>query len=437
LALRYVTIVVAMKVLLISANRTEINMRTMPLGLACVAQAATEGGHAVNMLDLVQVDDISSAIGDAIDRFAPDVIGISIRNIDDQTMGNTRFLYDDDRKVIALVRKFTDRPIVLGGAGYSMFPEAILADTQADIGIEGEGEAAFALVLDAIQAGRVFDGLPGVHVKGGGPAAARALIRQPDNFPLPAPAFMLDEAAVRNDIWMPVQTRRGCPMDCSYCSTASIEGRILRKRTIENVVDWIGRLRRLGVRQFYFVDNTFNLPPSYATALCNTMAEASLDIKWRCILYPHRVDEALVAAMAAAGCFEVSIGSESGSDEILKKFNKRFHHSDVEQASKLLKKHRIKQMGFLMLGAPGETRSSVEESLAFADSLGFDMLKISIGIRIYPGTALAGEALRAGIINPGDNLLEPRFYFTPGLDEGWARETVARYSATRPNCITG
>lgn len=412
-------------------------MRTMPLGLACVAQAAAGAGHAVKMLDLVQVDDISSAIGQAIDRFAPDVVGISIRNIDDQAMGNTRFLYDDDRKVIALVRELTDRPIVLGGAGYSMFPAAILADTQADIGIEGEGEAALILVLDALQAGRALDGLPGVHVKGGGEAAARALIRQPDDFPLPDPVLMLGEAAARKDVWIPVQTRRGCPMDCSYCSTASIEGRIPRKRSIESVVDWIGRLRRLGIRQFYFVDNTFNLPPSYATELCNKMAGASLDIKWRCILYPHRVDETMVAAMAAAGCFEVSIGSESGSDEILKKLNKRFRRRDVEQASKLLKKHRIKQMGFLMLGAPGETRSSIEESLSFADSLELDMLNITIGVRIYPGTALASEALREGTIAPGDNLLEPRFYFTPGLDEEWVRETVARYAATRPNWIIG
>ncbi len=424
-----------MKVLLISANRTEINMRTMPLGLACVAQAAGQAGHAVRMLDLVQVEDISAGIGAVIEEFRPDIIGISIRNIDDQAKRNTRFLFDDDRQVIALVRGLTRSPIVLGGAGYSMFPDAILNASEADIGIEGEGEAAFNLVLDKLQKGLPPDGLPGVHVKGGGPATSRTLIREPEAFPLPDPGLLLDEHGAGDDLWIPVQTRRGCPMDCSYCSTASIEGRTIRKRPVKRVVEWISKLARLGARQFYFVDNTFNLPPSYAMALCGEMAGASLDIGWRCILYPWRLDEALVAAMAGAGCFETSVGSENANADVLRKMNKRFRSDDVAKACALLKRYGIRRMGFLMLGAPGETRASVKESLEFADSLGFDMLKVSVGVRIYPGTALAGEARKEGIIAPGDGLLEPRFYITPGLDEEWVRQAVARYAASRPNWI--
>ncbi len=426
-----------MKVLLISANRTEINMRTMPLGLAFVAEAARRRGHEVEMLDLARVGDTGAEIAQAISRYAPEVIGISIRNIDDQAMRDTRFLYEDDRAVISLVRTLTDQPIVLGGAGYSMFPDAILADTGADLGIEGEGEVAFLAVIEALEKGGTLDSIPGVHVKNGGPAEHRGLIRNMADSPLPDPALVLDTSRVQEDTWVPVQTRRGCPLNCSYCSTASIEGRILRKRDVESVVEWIAKLKGRGARKLYFVDNTFNLPRSYAMELCAAMSRASLDVEWRCILYPWRLDEELTSAMARAGCTEVSLGAESADNEVLRRMNKRFRREDIAETNLLLTKYGIRQMGFLMLGAPGETRGSIERSLAFMDSLSLDSFKVSIGVRIYPGTALADEAREQGIITPGDTLLEPRFYITPTLDEEWIRQTVAQYAATRPNWITG
>ena len=91
-------------------------------------------------------------------------------------------------------------------------------------------------------------------------------------------------------------------------------------------------------------------------------------------------------------------------------------------------------MGFLLLGGPGETRESVEESLAFADFLDLDALKITIGIRIYPQTALADQARREGVIGDKDDLLFPRFYLAAGLED-WIRETVAARAETRPHWI--
>ncbi len=424
-----------MKVLLISANRTEINMRTMPLGLAFVAQALTDRHHSVKMIDCVGIDDIESYIKGAIEELGPDIIGISIRNIDDQTMLNTRFLYEDDREIIALVRRLSDRPIILGGAGYSMFPDAILADSDADMGIEGEGEAALSMLLEKFERGESVEGIPGLHIKGRTAVEPRQFIKDTRSFQYPDPQYVVGQP-VTPDTWVPVQTRRGCAMNCSYCSTASIEGRALRKRPIESVVEWIGQLVRAGARQLYFVDNIFNLPRSYALSLCRAMTDAGLNVKWRCIVYPWRIDEELVAAMAAAGCFEVSLGSESADDEVLRLMHKRFRRDDVAYASRLLKKYNITQMGFLMLGAPGETRQSVLDTLDFAASLEFDALKVTVGIRIYPNTTLAEEARKQGIIGPDDNLLRPRFYITPGLDEKWIRETAAMYAAKHPNWIT-
>ena len=136
--------------------------------------------------------------------------------------------------------------------------------------------------------------------------------------------------------------------------------------------------------------------------------------------------------MAEAGCKEVSLGFESGCDRILAIMNKKFSPADVRRTSELLAKYKIKQMGFLLLGGPGETKDSVEESLRFADALPLDALKITIGIRIYPHTELARTAVAERLIAPDDDLMLPRFYMVSGL-EAWLRETVAKWMETRPH----
>ena len=95
--------------------------------------------------------------------------------------------------------------------------------------------------------------------------------------------------------------------------------------------------------------------------------------------------------MARAGCAEVSVGFESGSELVLSSMNKRFKPEDVMRACKLLSENGIRRMGFLMLGGPGETKESVLASLAFADSLELDALKITVGIRIYPAYRPCGS----------------------------------------------
>ena len=148
-----------------------------------------------------------------------------------------------------------------------------------------------------------------------------------------------------------------------------------------------------------------------------------------------RIDEELIGLMAAAGCTEVSLGFESGHELILHGMNKRFKPEDVRRTSELLGKHAIRRTGFLLLGGPGETKESALESLAFADSLNLEAMKVSVGIRIYPYTALANTALEEGLIAPDDDLLTPRFYVVQGLEE-WLRETVREWMSHRPHWVT-
>ena len=421
-----------MRVLLISANKEEIHMRTWPLGLACVAAAVRQAGHDVELLDMMDSRSSGSHIEDTVRSLLPELIGISVRNIDNQTMKDPVFLLEQSKEVAQTCKAFSDAPIVLGGAGYSMFPESALEYVGADMGIQGEGELAFPALLEQIEKGTDLSGVPGLYLPGRGAQTSRIFVKELDRFTLPTPDLLWPTLQPDQEFCLPVQTRRGCPMNCSYCSTASIEGCHIRKRSPEAIVEWVREWAELGFRRLYFVDNTFNLPPSYSKELCSSLATISLGISWRCIVYPARLDEALITAMAKAGCIEVSLGFESGSDVVLSGMNKRFNPKDVAQASKLLSKNGIRRTGFLLLGGPGETKESVLASLAFADSLELDVLKITTGIRIYPYTALADQALREGVIPHTHGLLFPTFYVAEGLGD-WLHEVVEDWISERPN----
>lgn len=421
-----------MRVMLISANTETINMPTLPIGLGCVAAALQKKEHEVEFLDLMTEDAPQDYLRKTIGYFEPNVIGISIRNIDDQNSAAPQFLLEKAKPLVSLCKKLSKAPVVLGGAGYSIFPENALDYLDADMGIQGEGESAFPMLLERLESGAKVSDIPGLYIKRQGLQAERAYRKKLDELPLPDPALFDLSVAQNSAYYLPVQTRRGCPLRCSYCSTSTIEGSLIRKRSPENVVRELARWRAAGFTKIFFVDNIFNLPESYALELCRRIEAAGLDIEWRCILYPGGVTETLVKNMALAGCREVSLGFESGQQDMLDSFHKRFSLKDIRRAAQILAEHGVVRMGFLMFGGPGETRASVENSLDFAESLKLEAMKITVGIRIYPYTDLAKIALKAGAIGPDTNLLFPHFYIEKGLED-WLRSTVAVRIANRPN----
>ncbi|MBN2327487.1 MAG: radical SAM protein [Candidatus Omnitrophica bacterium] len=421
-----------MKVLLVSPNVELINMPVLPLGLGCVASAVQQAGHEVKFLDLLFQEDWLSFLHDQIDAFPPDVIGITIRNIDDQNRSDPVFFLDRVKKILQFCRESSSAPIVLGGAGFSLFPESALDYLEADMGIQGEGEAAFPILLERLQNKRPLSDVPGLYLPHAGLQSRRQFSQTLNSFPYP-PADLWASSQT-GDLWLPFQTRRGCPFDCSYCSTGAIEGRKPRKRAADKAVQDVIRYREAGFRRFFFVDNTFNFPPSYAEELCQCMIDHNLDVEWRCILYPWRVSPTLIRKMARAGCVEVSLGFESGCNRILRSMNKRFTAFDVREISHRLHEAGIRQTGFLLLGGPDETKESVEESFSFVDALPLDMVKITTGIRIYPGTALARRAVEDGVIMENNDLLFPAFYLNRDLQE-WLPEASRRWGAERPSWI--
>ncbi|WP_299977390.1 radical SAM protein [Desulfobacula sp.] len=425
-----------MKVLLVSANTEMINMPVLPLGMAFVARATEDAGHEVSQINLMAEPEALKTLAARIQKVQPDIIGISVRNIDDQVSAQPRFLLDPVKKIVSVCRQNSEAKIVLGGAGYSIFPRHALTYLAADMGIQGEGEQSFVTLLDRLKNDDDLSNIPGLYHAEQGIGNPPSTFKEIDQNPFPQPGkhiFALEHIG-DEIIWLPFQTRRGCPLDCSYCSTPLIEGKITRKRAPSRIIEALTAYVSAGFDHFFFVDNTFNLPSGYSKDLCDQMIQSGLNITWRGILYPWKLEEELVTKMARSGCVEVSLGLESGSDIILKKMNKQYRIVDIRRASDLLKKCDIRRMGFLLLGGPGETRQTVLESLEFVDSLALEMVKVTIGLRIYPGTGLASHARQIGKISSDDNLLLPKFFIENGM-EAWIRKTVEVWMKDRPNWI--
>ena len=166
-----------MRVLLISANTESINMPIIPVGLGAVAASTRNAGHEVKLVDLMQVGDTHAIIKATTEALRPDVIGISVRNIDDQNMKEAQFFLDQIKGIISECRSFSGAPIVLGGAGYSIFPESALAYIGADMGIQGEGEIAFPALLALLGKGADLSGAPGLYLPGLGLQGKRKFLK--------------------------------------------------------------------------------------------------------------------------------------------------------------------------------------------------------------------------------------------------------------------
>jgi hypothetical protein len=195
------------KVLLISANTEQFNMPVMPLGLACVSAAVAKADHDVILMDLMFEKNANGILKKAITEFYPECIGISVRNIDDQNFETPVFLLDKVKEVVSVCRELTDAPIVLGGAGYSIFPESTLTYINADLGTACEGEIAFPAILSRLENSHDLSGVPGLFIRTRGLQSAIKFVERLDELTLPDPGILSVSMAKNKQLWIPVQTR--------------------------------------------------------------------------------------------------------------------------------------------------------------------------------------------------------------------------------------
>ena len=401
-----------MKVLLISANRERSPYPVFPIGLAYLTAPLAAAGHHLDALDLCFAADPGRAVREALDRCAPQAVVISIRNIDNVAWPTCRSHLDGIGEIVAACRERA--PVILGGSGFSIMPAEILAQLDADYGVVGEGEEILPVLLDFLERNEDPGPLPGLLARGKTSFAPPRLITRigvPDRS-----LFQLDryhrEGGMAN-----LQTKRGCPFSCIYCTYPLLEGNRVRLRPIPDIIREIAEIVEAGIDYIYFVDDIFNYPPDFAADLCRAITAARLVFNWSAFINPGFVDRPLLDAMVAAGCDGVEFGSESGSPAMLAALGKSFGVTELRSASSLCREAGADFAHYILFGGPGESEETILETFSLMDDLAPTAVIAMAGIRIYPGTPLHSQALAEGVITPATSLLEPVFYISSLIGE--------------------
>jgi radical SAM superfamily enzyme YgiQ (UPF0313 family) len=215
---------------------------------------------------------------------------------------------------------------------------------------------------------------------------------------------------------MNVQTKRGCPYNCIYCTYPIIEGSKVRTLDPDSIIETLSDLYfNQNIDYVFFTDSVFNLGTSFNTDLARRMIHAKLKISWGAYFSPFKLTEDELRLYQQAGLTHIEFGTESLSDTTLKNYGKHFTVDEVVRISEICNRLGIYYAHFLILGGYGETEETLDEGFENSKRIHDSVFFPYIGMRIYPGTRLQELALREGYISPDDNLLEPVYYIAPGI----------------------
>ena len=434
-----------MNILLVSQNQEKVPYPVLPLGLCYVAEALEAAGHSVRLLDLCFERDTAAAIARSLRGFRPGLIGVGIRNLDNCDYWRPKNFVPDARRIVEECRVASPgTPVVIGGSAVGVLPAGLLKATGADYAVAGDGERAAPALARALEQGGDPRSLAGVcTVDVGGTVRVNPQDRVPALAAL-APPRVYRWVDVRPYLAFegvyPLQSKRGCALQCIYCTYTAIEGRMYRMKPGEQVADEVQDVvERSGVRDFEFVDSTFNLPESHAMDICDALVRRGLPARFiGSGLNPVSVSDQLLGRMKEAGFRSLICTAESASDTVIQNLAKGFTRKNLERIARLTRREGLRTLWIFLVGGPGETAETVDETLDFFHRFAApgDVGFVSNGIRIYPRTPLARIAVSEGLIRSEEELIEPRFYFSKGLDRDRLRETMADFARRDPRLVT-
>jgi radical SAM superfamily enzyme YgiQ (UPF0313 family) len=362
-----------MRIAFISANRENMPDAVIPIGLLQVMAAVPER-HEKLFWDLCFESDPFAAVADKLRKQQPDLVAIGLRNIQNMDYTNITVNLDYYRRLMATVREHSSAPVVLGGGGFSVMPRELMDVLGAEYGIAGEGERAFAGLLEQLeQPSPALEHIERLHYRVDGALRSNVSMLEPLDLDslLPADRSVLPERYYREYGIESLQTKRGCPLHCEYCTYPLIEGARSRMRDPARVADEFMQIcTRKGVEHVFIVDSVFNLPPRHAKAICRELIARNNRTPWTSYVNPIAFDDELADLMVRAGAAGVEIGSDSGCDEVLDRLRKGFRTDKIRRLAQVCRAHGLKDCHSFILGTRGETLDDVDRSLDFVEELG-------------------------------------------------------------------
>lgn len=413
-----------MKILLINSNRYKEPVPVMPLGIFWIAESLIEAGFETKILDLCFSNSPEKDIDNYLKKFYPDIIGISIRNIDTANGYAPKFLVSDVKyKIVEPLKKLFKGYIVIGGAAVGINGVELLEYLDLNYAIAGDGEKSMVDFANKIKNKEGVENVLGLVVRENGLIKINNscdFSNDIDMLPVPKPWKYIDLKYYKMyNSPIQIQTKRGCSFSCIYCTYKNLEGYKYRLRNPIKIADEIENIvEHTGIRTIEFVDSTFNFPLEHAKKVLKEIISRKIKVRLQAMgLNPKFIDSELAELMKEAGFIEAGMGIESLSNITLKTLNKNFTKEEIIRAAKIMTKTKIALSWYIIAGAPLETKQTLKETFTNISKIAsfFDFITIAVGIRIYKNSPIS-EIWKKENNNKKENFFKPIAFEPNGLD---------------------
>ena len=389
-----------MKVSIISTNRESFPQVCIPIGAACVAAALREQGHQVEILDLCFEPDVEATLTTHLDRFAPEVVAISLRILENNELFYYRSYLADTRSIVETVKRRSRATIVVGGATFSLFPEELMRYLEVPYGVAGDGEESFPLLVRHLQGKGDLSSIPGICYREGTRVIVSPPARIRDFSGLPFPAYDLVDTHKYSNLLactsqsVVIMTSRGCPQRCAFCD---MRRTTYRFRSPANIMEEIKFWTQRGVKEFFIQDDNFTINRARTIEFCKLLIEANLGIAYKISSRVDYLDDEIMGYLKSSGCYSIYFGVESGSQRVLNHLEKGITVEQTKDVFRIARKHGIDRCAYIMIGCPSEEKADIEMTMRLVKDIRPEHLHCSVCAPM-PRTYLYQKLLNEGLI---------------------------------------
>ena len=413
-----------------------------PAALDYVAWELEKAGIASDIVDLSFEED-GLKFQRLIQEKEYDGVCLTVRNLEKTAFSKTlHFPLPPIRELVHTVKDCWDCPVIVGGNGFSILPERILAYLGADYGICGGGEESLPLLVKYLLDGEgTLEQIPSLVYHNGYKTEHSASPHIERN---PAPSYERGLPAVKRGYisyqryfnpgydhyagFGNVETKRGCPHQCIYCVEPYTKGSVVRVKPPEAVTQEVDFFLKNGINYLFLTDSEFNSDCDAACHLLDYWIERGYHkkVKWLAYATPSNFSEELTRLLPEAGNLCITVDFSHVSEKMLTNLGKRYTVADIEETISLCQEYQVNFRGSLMLGGPGETRETVKEAIEFFKDVTCEIFLV-LGIRVFPNTPLGEQVQHSGplVDNPNlygkvvnnEDLFEPVYYISHELGE--------------------
>lgn len=409
----------------------------MPLGIGYVGAVLRKSGFNVDVVDCIPLKLNKEKLAEILKGKKPKIIAFTATIISiGHAVETAKYLKENLP---------ADTIFVIGGPHFTSLPKKTMQESCFDFGIIGEGEYAFLELASMIEKGeKEFSDVKSLVWRKDNEIVVnqkRDFIKDLDLLPYPArdlfpplKYYKPMPGGYKRLPFVHMVTSRGCPYRCTFCDR-SVFGEQFRARSAKNVVDEIESLiNKYGIKEIKFYDDLFTFDKNRVIDICNEILNRGIDISWSCSSRVNTVDEDMLKKMKQSGCWQIDYGIESGNQDVLNKMKKGIILKQSEQAVRWTKKAGIKNRAFIIIGMPGETKKSIEDTIRFVKKLPLDVVAFYV-VMIYPGNELYETVKKQGKLLHEDfsqyssliDVKNSRLHYVPdGLTEEYIKKSISR-----------